>query len=84
MQQNVLKLLFTQSKNEAQVRQQTSFLLSCLRQQTRHQLLGLIWRNNSQIVPKNGLLICTSNLQVHCHYLQVKFTNDFASDYKCI
>jgi hypothetical protein len=57
------------SQREVQVRQQTIFkkkdgcqiastklfLLSRLRQQTRHQLLGLIWRNNSQIVPKNGL-----------------------------
>jgi hypothetical protein len=38
-----------------------------------YQLLGLIWRNNSQIVPKNGLLICTSNLQV-------KFTIAIASE----
>jgi hypothetical protein len=56
------------NKNEAQMRQQNSFFfekkdgclfastnsaISCLRQQNfLHQLLGLIWRNNSQIVPK--------------------------------
>jgi len=31
--------------------------------------------NSSQ----NGLLICTSSLQVLCHYLQVKFTSEILS-----
>jgi hypothetical protein len=53
-----------------------SFLLSCLRQQPRHQLLGLIWRNNSQIVPKNGLL----HVQVNYKYF-VEFTSAFYKSY---
>ena len=44
---------------------------------TPRQLFRLIWRNNSQIVPKNGLFICTSSLQVF--HLQVEFTSAFLS-----
>ena len=39
--------------------------------------LGLFDKTILQIVPKNGLLICTSSLQVHCHFLQVKITSAF-------
>jgi hypothetical protein len=42
-------------------------------------LLGLFDKTTLQIVPKNGLLVCTSSLQVLCHYLQVKFTSAILS-----
>ncbi len=54
-----------------------------LRQQTRRQLIGLVQLNNSQIVPKNGLLYVQVNYK-YIVILQVKSTDDFASDYKCI
>jgi hypothetical protein len=37
--------------------------------------LGLFGKTTLQIVPKNELFICTSSLQVLCHYLQVEFTS---------
>jgi hypothetical protein len=43
-----------------------------LRQQTRRSAVWPIQQYFLQIVPKKGLLICTSSLQVLCHYLQVK------------
>jgi len=46
-------------------------------------LLGLFDKTTLQIVPKNGLLVCTSSLQVLCHYLQVKFTSAIKCFYKC-
>jgi hypothetical protein len=60
-----------------------------LRQQTHSQIsqseaflsLGLFDKTNLQIVPERTI-ICTSSLQVF--HLQIEFTNDFASDYKCI
>ncbi len=50
-----------------------------MRPQNSSPALGLVYQNLLQIVPKNGLLICTSNLQVHCH-LQVQFTSEI---HKC-
>jgi len=61
---NVLKLLFTQSKNEVPMRQSKkerwlpNLRQSFLATQPIRGLppMGLIWQNKLQIVPKNGLL----------------------------
>jgi hypothetical protein len=55
-------------KNEAQLRQ-NSFLkrkmAACLRQQNSSPAPGLVWQTILQVVPKNGLLISASKLQIY-------------------
>jgi hypothetical protein len=46
-----------------------------LRQQLGDQLFGAELTKQIANSSQKGLLICTSNLQVLCHYLQVKFTS---------
>ena len=87
--QNILKLLFTQSKRSTSASTNSFFKKKdgcrfCvnkpifLSQWEAFLPWGLFDKTTLRIVPKNGLLICTSRLQVSCHYLQVKFTSAFA------
>ncbi len=77
----ILTLLFyaVKEKKEVQMRQKKKihFLKKkdgchCVNKLWLISCLGLSWQNRLQIVPKNGLLICASNLQVNfynykCH-----------------
>jgi hypothetical protein len=59
----------------------TNSAISCCVNKTRRQPLGWFDKTILQIVPKNGLLICTSSLQVFVS-LQVEFTSSFRVMYK--
>jgi len=64
-------VLFTQIENEVQMRQQTTLSFFKVRQlanQRPSSSWGLFDKTTLQIVPKNGLLLCTSSLQVLCQF----------------
>ena len=92
--QNILKLLFTQSKRSTSASTNSFFKKKdgcrfCVNKKKDGCLIcvnkpiflsqweaflpwGLFDKTTLQIVPKNGLLICASKLQVLCCHLQVR------------
>jgi hypothetical protein len=61
MRQLIFRSLFGEKKMDAKFASTNSLAIQPIR---GLPLFGSIWQNILQIVPKNGLLICTSSLQV--------------------
>jgi hypothetical protein len=72
--------LFLEKKDGCLLRQQTYFVSA---NESPSSLWSRFDKTNLQVVPKNGLLICASSLQVIIVILQVEFISAFKCSYKC-